>query len=90
MVDALVGGLVLVSCYFWVRGTNSAMMMNANNVRYSRHTIIPVLLFHVAELHREVMVDLATWTSSPRERAQRPRRTPFRINVRAGGRAAPA
>lgn len=51
MVDALVGGLVLLPCYVWVGGTNRAMIINANNVWYSRHTIIPVLLFHVAELH---------------------------------------
>lgn len=66
------------------------MIIKANSVWYSRHTIIPVLLFHVAELHCERMVDLATCTSRPRERDQRPRRTPLRMSVRAGGRAAPA
>lgn len=91
VVDAL--GWLIFGLHFVEKereGTNRAMMMNANKVWYSRHTIIPVLLFQVAALHCERMVALARRTRRPRERAQRPRRTPLRIRVCAGGRAAPA
>ena len=92
-VDVLVGLVFLYAVFGLEEGggeTNSAMIINANNIWYSRHTIIPVLLFHVAAPHCDTMVALATWTSRPRERDHRPRRTPLRISVRAGGRAAPA